>query len=99
MALRPAMVRIHARRLAPASRRWYARSAERNVSWKQSSALSGPTVAARNRYTRTRCSSRNDEKGGTLIALEDVPGWWFVRSAAGVLTPAARGRRGPGRAG
>jgi hypothetical protein len=49
MALRVAIVRTHERRFLASLNLGYARSADRNVSWKQSSASAGPTAASRNR--------------------------------------------------
>jgi hypothetical protein len=46
-ALRWAIVSTHARSLEPGRRRGYARSAEANVSWKQSSASALPTIDTR----------------------------------------------------
>ena len=57
--------------------RSYARIAAMNVSWKQSSASSGPTIARRNASTGWRCSSRNSLEGlpGGVSAAHDGAQW------------------------
>ena len=47
IALRLAIVRTHARTLESGRRRGYAFNAEMNVSWKTSSASSGPIIATK----------------------------------------------------
>ena len=62
-----AIVRTHARRFESGRSVGYAFSADRNVSWKQSSASAGPAEAIRNRYTITRWSSMKSSKGGSPL--------------------------------